>query len=167
MQQQRRRPCGSAASRPHHSPSPQQTGLRMWAMRLSWRSLPRGQKARAGLQSLGRKAARAPAAPPAIPPASIGTWAGLRRAACRPGPSTASPHGCGKGMTMRRSFRLSPRRGVVLSVDFADDVAGAKKGLDLHTEVKKKIHKIPVESIDSMGQRLLQRLPLLLIIDII
>ena len=47
--------------------------------------------------------------------------------------------------------------------DFADDVAGAKKGLDLHTEVKKKIHKIPVESIDSMGQRLLQRLPSLLI----
>ena len=41
--------------------------------------------------------------------------------------------------------------------DFADDVSGAKKGLDIHNEVKKKIHKIPVESIDTMGQRLLQR----------
>ena len=42
--------------------------------------------------------------------------------------------------------------------DFADDVAGAKKGMDLHNEAKKKIHKIPVENIDAMGQRLLQRL---------
>ena len=41
--------------------------------------------------------------------------------------------------------------------DFADDVAGAKKGMDLHNEAKKKIHKIPVENIDAMGQRLLQR----------
>ena len=41
--------------------------------------------------------------------------------------------------------------------DFADDVAGAKKGMDLHNEVKKKIHKIPVDNIDAMGQRLLQR----------
>ena len=42
--------------------------------------------------------------------------------------------------------------------DFADDVAGAKKGMELHNEAKKKIHKIPVENIDAMGQRLLQRL---------
>ena len=63
--------------------------------------------------------------------------------------------------------RLEDMREDLNHNDFADDVAGAKKGLDLHTEVKKKIHKIPVESIDSMGQRLLQRLPLLLIIDII
>ena len=41
--------------------------------------------------------------------------------------------------------------------DFADDVAGAKKGMELHNEAKKKIHKIPVENIDAMGQRLLQR----------
>ena len=37
-------------------------------------------------------------------------------------------------------------------------MAGAKKGMDLHNEAKKKIHKIPVENIDAMGQRLLQRL---------
>ena len=53
--------------------------------------------------------------------------------------------------------RLEDMREDLNHNDFADDVAGAKKGLDLHTEVKKKIHKIPVESIDSMGQRLLQR----------
>ena len=63
--------------------------------------------------------------------------------------------------------RLEDMREDLNHNDFADDVAGAKKGLDLHTEVKKKIHKIPVESIDSMGQRLLQRLPLRLIIVII
>ena len=53
--------------------------------------------------------------------------------------------------------RLEDMREDLNHNDFADDVAGAKKGLDLHTEVKKKIHKIPVESIDTMGQRLLQR----------
>ncbi|XP_023330642.1 triple functional domain protein isoform X4 [Eurytemora carolleeae] len=42
--------------------------------------------------------------------------------------------------------------------DFADDVNGAKKSMDLHNESKKKIHKVPVENIDGMGQRLLQRL---------
>ena len=41
--------------------------------------------------------------------------------------------------------------------DFADDVNGAKKSMDLHNESKKKIHKVPVENIDAMGQRLLQR----------
>ncbi|KDR16954.1 Triple functional domain protein, partial [Zootermopsis nevadensis] len=42
--------------------------------------------------------------------------------------------------------------------DFADDVAGAKHGIDLHCEMKKKIMKAPVEDIDHIGQRLLQRL---------
>lgn len=54
--------------------------------------------------------------------------------------------------------RLEDMREDLNHNDFADDVAGAKKGMDLHNEVKKKIHKIPVENIDSMGQRLLQRL---------
>ena len=53
--------------------------------------------------------------------------------------------------------RLEDMREDLNHNDFADDVAGAKKGMDLHNEVKKKIHKIPVENIDSMGQRLLQR----------
>ncbi|XP_014470162.1 PREDICTED: triple functional domain protein isoform X3 [Dinoponera quadriceps] len=41
--------------------------------------------------------------------------------------------------------------------DFADDVAGAKHGIDLHNEMKKKIMKVPVEDIEVVGQRLLQR----------
>ena len=53
--------------------------------------------------------------------------------------------------------RLEDMREDLNHNDFADDVAGAKKGMDLHNEAKKKIHKIPVENIDAMGQRLLQR----------
>jgi hypothetical protein len=30
-------------------------------------------------------------------------------------------------------------------------------GMEVHNEMKKKIHKLPVETIDSMGQRLLHR----------
>jgi triple functional domain protein len=41
--------------------------------------------------------------------------------------------------------------------DFADDVAGAKKSMESHNEVKRKILKVPVENIDNVGQRLLQR----------
>ncbi|XP_066586985.1 triple functional domain protein isoform X3 [Prorops nasuta] len=41
--------------------------------------------------------------------------------------------------------------------DFADDVGGAKHGIDLHNEMKKKIMKVPVEEIEVVGQRLLQR----------
>lgn len=42
--------------------------------------------------------------------------------------------------------------------DFADDVASAKKAVDLHLEARRKIHKVPVETIDNVGQRLLIRL---------
>lgn len=41
--------------------------------------------------------------------------------------------------------------------DFADDVGGAKKGMEQHNELRRKILKIPVENIDSVGQRILQR----------
>ncbi|XP_044587517.1 kalirin isoform X2 [Cotesia glomerata] len=41
--------------------------------------------------------------------------------------------------------------------DFADDVSGAKHGMDLHNEMRKKIMKIPVEEVEVVGQRLLQR----------
>ena len=53
--------------------------------------------------------------------------------------------------------RLEDMREDLTHNDFADDVNGAKKGMDVHNDVKKKIHKIPVESIDSRGQTLLQR----------
>ncbi|XP_071053767.1 triple functional domain protein isoform X4 [Onthophagus taurus] len=41
--------------------------------------------------------------------------------------------------------------------DYADDVSGAKHKIDLHNEMKKKIMKAPVEDIDLLGQRLLQK----------
>ncbi|VEN42848.1 unnamed protein product [Callosobruchus maculatus] len=41
--------------------------------------------------------------------------------------------------------------------DFADDVSGAKHKIDLHNEMKKQIMKAPVEDIDLLGQRVLQK----------
>ncbi|XP_015125607.1 triple functional domain protein isoform X1 [Diachasma alloeum] len=41
--------------------------------------------------------------------------------------------------------------------DFADDVAGARHGLELHNKIRKKIMEVPVEGMRSEGQRLLQR----------
>lgn len=41
--------------------------------------------------------------------------------------------------------------------DFADDASGAKKAIESHNEAKRKILKVPVENIDNVGQRLLQR----------
>lgn len=41
--------------------------------------------------------------------------------------------------------------------DLGEDVAGAKHSLDIHADMKKKIMKAPVQEIDLMGQRLLQR----------
>ena len=42
--------------------------------------------------------------------------------------------------------------------DFADDVNGAKKGMEQHNDLRRKISKIPVDTIDAVGQRILQRL---------
>lgn len=36
--------------------------------------------------------------------------------------------------------------------DFAEDVTGAKHGIDLHNEMKKKIMKAPVEDLDMLGE---------------
>ena len=61
--------------------------------------------------------------------------------------------------------RLEDMREDLNHNDFADDVNGAKKGMEQHNEVKKKIHKVAVENIDGMGQRLLQRSALIKEID--
>ena len=53
--------------------------------------------------------------------------------------------------------RLEDMREDLNHNDFADDVAGAKKAMELHNEAKRKILKVPVEDIDNVGQRLLQR----------
>ena len=41
--------------------------------------------------------------------------------------------------------------------DFADDVNGAKKGMEQHSDLRRKIGKIPVDNIDAVGQRILTR----------
>ena len=53
--------------------------------------------------------------------------------------------------------RLDDMREDLAHNDFADDVGGAKKGMEQHNEVRRKILKIPVENIDNVGQRILQR----------
>ncbi|XP_037034473.1 kalirin isoform X5 [Bradysia coprophila] len=42
--------------------------------------------------------------------------------------------------------------------DFAEDVNGAKHGIDHHNDMKKKILKLPIEDIDVQGQKLLTKL---------
>ncbi|XP_045464356.1 kalirin isoform X2 [Harmonia axyridis] len=41
--------------------------------------------------------------------------------------------------------------------DFAEDVSGAKHKIDVHNDMKKKIMKVPIEELDILGQRLLQK----------
>ena len=53
--------------------------------------------------------------------------------------------------------RLDEMREELNHNDFADDVGGAKKAMELHNEAKRRILKVPVENIDNVGQRLLQR----------
>lgn len=53
--------------------------------------------------------------------------------------------------------RLDDMREDLAHNDFADDVGGAKKGMEQHTELRRKILKVPVENIDNVGQRILQR----------
>ena len=54
--------------------------------------------------------------------------------------------------------RLDDMREDLAHNDFADDVGGAKKGMDQHNELRRKILKVPVENVDNVGQRILQRL---------
>lgn len=42
--------------------------------------------------------------------------------------------------------------------DFAEDVNGAKHGIDHHNDMKKKILKLPIEEIDLHGKKLLSKL---------
>ena len=53
--------------------------------------------------------------------------------------------------------RLDDMREDLNHNDFAEDVAGSKKAMEGHNESKRKILKVPVENIDNVGQRLLQR----------
>lgn len=42
--------------------------------------------------------------------------------------------------------------------DFAEDVNGAKHGIEHHNDMKKKILKLPIEELDLQGQKLLAKL---------
>lgn len=42
--------------------------------------------------------------------------------------------------------------------DFAEDVNGAKHGIDRHNDMRIKIQKIPLEELDKLGQKLLTKL---------
>lgn len=42
--------------------------------------------------------------------------------------------------------------------DFADDVNGAKSGIDHHSDMKKRILKLPIEELDLQGKKLLSKL---------
>ncbi len=53
--------------------------------------------------------------------------------------------------------RLDSMRDELNHNDFADDVNGAKAAMEGHNEAKRRILKVPVENIDNVGQRLLQR----------
>ena len=53
--------------------------------------------------------------------------------------------------------RLDDMREDLNHNDFADDVNGAKKAMEGHNESKRKILKVPVENVDNVGQRILQR----------
>ena len=54
--------------------------------------------------------------------------------------------------------RLDEMREDLNANDFADDVIMAKQAVDAHMEMRRRIVKIPVENMDSVGQRLLHRL---------
>lgn len=42
--------------------------------------------------------------------------------------------------------------------DFADDVNGAKSGIDHHSDMKKRILKLPIEELDLQGKKLINKL---------
>lgn len=53
--------------------------------------------------------------------------------------------------------RLDSMRSELSHNDFADDVGGARAAADAHNEAKRRILKVPVENVDNVGQRILQR----------
>ena len=52
---------------------------------------------------------------------------------------------------------LDSQRSSLNRNDFADDVDGANRAMEEHNEAKRRILKVPVENVDNVGQRLLQR----------
>lgn len=54
--------------------------------------------------------------------------------------------------------RLDDLQEDVARADFADDVAGARRAIDAHSDISKRLAKVPVDELDIQGERILQRL---------
>ena len=54
--------------------------------------------------------------------------------------------------------RLEEMREDLNANDFADDTCRAKQAVDAHMEMRRRVVKVPVDNMDSVGQRLLHRL---------
>ncbi|XP_045510116.1 triple functional domain protein isoform X2 [Colias croceus] len=54
--------------------------------------------------------------------------------------------------------RLDDLQEDVARADFADDVTGARRAIDAHADISKRLSKVPVDELESQGERVLQRL---------
>ncbi|XP_035459175.2 kalirin isoform X3 [Spodoptera frugiperda] len=54
--------------------------------------------------------------------------------------------------------RLDDLQEDVARADFADDVTGARRAIDAHADISKRLSKVPVDELEGQGERVLQRL---------
>ncbi|XP_049693167.2 kalirin isoform X3 [Helicoverpa armigera] len=54
--------------------------------------------------------------------------------------------------------RLDDLQEDVARADFADDVTGARRAIDAHADISKRLAKVPVDELEAQGERVLQRL---------
>ncbi|XP_072931286.1 kalirin isoform X2 [Epargyreus clarus] len=54
--------------------------------------------------------------------------------------------------------RLDDLQEDVARADFADDVTGARRAIDAHADINKRLSKVPVDELEAQGERVLQRL---------
>ncbi|KAJ8737326.1 hypothetical protein PYW07_000597 [Mythimna separata] len=54
--------------------------------------------------------------------------------------------------------RLDDLQEDVARADFADDVTGARRAIDAHADISKRLAKVPVDELEGQGERVLQRL---------
>ncbi|XP_052746705.1 kalirin isoform X1 [Bicyclus anynana] len=54
--------------------------------------------------------------------------------------------------------RLDDLQEDVARADFADDVTGARRAIDAHADINKRLAKVPVDELEAQGERVVQRL---------
>ncbi|KAG6452489.1 hypothetical protein O3G_MSEX007649 [Manduca sexta] len=54
--------------------------------------------------------------------------------------------------------RLDDLQEDVARADFADDVTGARRAIDAHADISKRLAKVPVDELEAQGERVVQRL---------